>query len=265
MRASYTNSRQGNAHHNDRDFDLSKAPHIDQERSHLNKYHNMYNNDNLSFYESELQFYKENFSGLIDKTNAMYRKYGHPERCLTPEKLLRSVRTRPEETIYQIGNFENHPTDPSDLEEIYNELERYSRKITRRRCLLLNRALHMDEAVPHIHVRRVWVYKDDDGILKIGQEKALEAAGIPLPHPDKPVDRYNNRKITYDRMMREKMEQLCEERGYELDMREESRKHLTISEYKRRKEYERRMEEEQREQEEERRKEERSAGKNNDR
>ena len=75
----------------------------------------------------------------------------------------------------------------------------------------------MDESTPHIHVRKVWVY-EDNGVKKIGQKKSLERAGIELPFQDRPESQYNNRKMTYDRMMREKMYELCKEHGLEVDI-----------------------------------------------
>ena len=50
-------------------------------------------------------------------------------------------------------------------------------------------ALHVDEeGAPHIHMRRAWIYRDENGIESIAQSKTLQAAGIPLPHPEQPED-----------------------------------------------------------------------------
>ena len=45
------------------------------------------------------------------------------------------------------------------------------------------------------------------------QEKALEALGIPLPEPDKKPSRVNNRKITFDKLCRERLLTICQEYG----------------------------------------------------
>ena len=76
------------------------------------------------------------------------------------------------------------------------------------------------------------MYKED-GINMIGQEKALEHAGIPLPNPDLPVSKYNNRKMTYDRMMRQKLYDLCKERGIDIDEVPDKKNqvHLTKEQY----------------------------------
>ena len=63
---------------------------------------------------------------------------------------------------------------------------------------ILNMAIHHDEQGGlHAHIRRVWNTTDKDGNLTLGQNKALEAAGVELPEPDKKVSRYNNRKMTF--------------------------------------------------------------------
>lgn len=55
--------------------------------------------------------------------------------------------------------------------------------------------------------------KDKDGHFIIAQEKALREAGIELPDPSKPEGRYNNRKITFDKMRREMFQEICLKHG----------------------------------------------------
>ena len=61
---------------------------------------------------------------------------------------------------------------------------------------ILDWALHLDEGTPHIHERHVFDCENKYGEIAPQQEKALEALGFELPKPDKPLGRYNNRKIT---------------------------------------------------------------------
>lgn len=98
-------------------------------------------------------------------------------------------------------------------------------------------ALHADEeGAPHVHARQVWLYSDKDGMQAVGQDKCLQAAGIPLPHPDKPRSRYNNRKQTASRMMREQFFSICREHGFgsmlETTPREASRSGRELEDYK---------------------------------
>jgi hypothetical protein len=97
---------------------------------------------------------------------------------------------------------------------------------------ILNFALHDDEATPHIHQRRVWKYTEK-GILKIGQEKALALAGVELPYPDRPEGRYNNRKVAFDKMMREKWLEIGIEHGLKLEKEPipDGRHHQSKEEY----------------------------------
>ena len=59
----------------------------------------------------------------------------------------------------------------------------------------------------------------------------MEAAGIPLPNPDAPADRRNNRLVTYTRMMREKAEELAIEMGFDINVERSKRRHLDKEDY----------------------------------
>lgn len=216
MKVSYHNSREfGSARHNDRDFDISKASHIDKDRMRKNKYITIY--PGMNFRDTEIRFYKKNFSAYVNDVNERRKKNRHTkEGVLTTEKLRLDKRTKPEETIIQIGDMDEYPDDPNILLRVFNGLQKYSNEITHHHCKILDAAIHMDESTPHIHIRKVWVY-EKDGIKRIGQEESLRRAGIPLPYPDRPQSKFNNRKITYDRMMREKMIELCKEHGLKID------------------------------------------------
>ena len=67
---------------------------------------------------------------------------------------------------------------------------------------IIDWALHLDEATPHIHERHVCDCENRYGELCPQQEKALEELGIPLPNPEKPKGRNNNRKQTFDAVCR---------------------------------------------------------------
>ena len=82
---------------------------------------------------------------------------------------------------------------------------------------ILSIALHADETSPHVHIRRVWDYTDRDGLTRLGQAKALEAAGVPLPDHGKSVGRYNNRKMSFDAMARGWWQECCRAQGWEIE------------------------------------------------
>lgn len=225
MRAMQHNSRanaSGSVHgakHNDRNFDVTQADNIDSSRTDQNVYWHCYPEEALTFEEAELKFYKEHFGDQLDRTNKAYTDNGHPERCKSMEDWKKVKRNAPEETVMQVGNIDEH-IDRDQLLEAYLEYNARMEAWNRAHgCpyTQLNYALHADEAVPHIQARRVWHYTDKEGALKIGQEKALAAAGVPLPHPEQAPGRHNNRKMVFDQLCREKWLDVLHERGLDVE------------------------------------------------
>ena len=171
------------------------------------------------FREHELSYYRTYYQAAVDATNERYIRQGHSERCKTVEQLYTGAQTRPEEMILQIGNREEG-ADPNDFKiavgEYISRLEAWNRAHGGH-MHILNWSIHLDESSPHVHIRRVWDYQDKDGILRLGQNKALKAAGVPLPDPDKPEGRYNNRKITFDSMARGLWQDIARSMGYDIE------------------------------------------------
>lgn len=229
MRAMQHNSRansKGRVHgskHNDRNFDTSRADNINQDKVSENDYWHIYMGDpdlmELTFEEAELRFYVEVFGEQLQKTNDNYLRHGHPERCKDMAAWKMARQNAPEETVMQIGKMEDH-ADALSLRFCYDV---YTRRLSEwseshgNPFTELNYAIHVDEAVPHVQSRRVWHYMDENGMMKIGQEKALEKAGVELPKPDKPVSRTNNRKMTFDKMTRALWLEVLRDHGFEIE------------------------------------------------
>lgn len=221
MRATIHNGRTGkdgayNTKHNDRQFDISHAEHIDPERIKNNRYWNWTGNPETTFEAAEAAFYEKHIQRHLDAQNARYKTQRHAERAKTMDEYRKSPQTCPEEVILMIGKAED--TIPADMmariiqEQINWEQKQFPG------VRVLDVALHMDEqGAPHIHERRAWVYTDKDGNLAISQNKALEQMGVELPNPDKPRGRFNNRKQTFSRMCREHLLQICREHGLEIE------------------------------------------------
>lgn len=238
MRATIHNGRTSkdgayNTKHNDRQFDISRAEHIDPERVKLNRYWNWTGNPETTFEAAEQAFYEKHIRKHLDAQNARYKAQRHAERAKTMDEYRRSPQTCPEEVILQIGKLGD--TIPADMmARIIQEQINWEQK-TFPGVKVLNVALHMDEqGAPHIHERRAWVYTDKDGNLAISQNKALEQMGVGLPNPDKPRSRFNNRKMTFSRMCREHLLQICREHGLEIEEipQEKSKSGRTIEDYK---------------------------------
>ena len=103
----------------------------------------------------------------------------------------------------------------------------------------LDIAVHADEeGAPHIHRRGVWIAHDAAGREIVGQERALEEMGVQLPCPNKPIGRFNNRKMTYTARCRAHLAEICREHGLKLELkpRKRSKSGLAQIEYKARQE-----------------------------
>lgn len=217
--------------HNDRNFDINHAEHIDPERVKNNRYWN-WTGKEITFEAAEQAFYEKYIRKHLDAQNARYRAQRHAERAKTMDEYRRSPQTCPEEVILQIGKLGD--TIPADMmARIIQEQINWEQK-TFPGVKVLDVALHMDEqGAPHIHERRAWVYTDKAGNLAISQNKSLEQMGVELPNPNKPRSRFNNRKISFSRMCREHLLQICREHGLEIEEipQEKSKSGRTLEDY----------------------------------
>lgn len=220
--------------HNDRNFDISSAEHIDPERTPGNVYWNWMNDPETTFEDAEKAFYEKHIRGYLNAQNARYKAQRHPERVRTMDEYRSNPRTCPEETILMIGR-KGDSIPPKTLWAICQDLKNWEENSIPG-LKVLDMSLHVDElGAPHVHMRKSYVYSDKNGVESISQSKTLEGAGIPLPHPDKPRGRHNNRKQTFSTMERQAMYEIC--RGYGLEglietqPREKSKSGLTQIEY----------------------------------
>lgn len=217
--------------HNDRNFNIKNAEHIDPERVRNNRYWN-WTGQEITFEAAEIAFYEQHISAHLEAQNARYRAQRHAERAKTMDEYRKSPQTCPEEVILQIGK--RGDTIPADMmARIIQEQINWEQK-TFPGVKVLDVALHMDEqGAPHIHERRAWVYTDKAGNLAISQNKSLEQMGVELPNPNKPRSRFNNRKISFSRMCREHLLQICREHGLEIEEipQEKSKSGRTLEDY----------------------------------
>lgn len=230
-----------NDKHNDRNYDVESAENIDVGRIEKNIYFGRKKKGTLcayracdigkmgTFEEQERRFYRIMFSGQYERQMESYRARGQKCRVVDFDTWRDNKRYAPEEIIYQVGKVGDSPKDEEKLMDCYMDIMTFLGKSQEKlHYFILDAAIHCDEkdGVMHLHVRRVWNYTDADGVTCIGQEKALEQAGIELPKPDEPVGRYNNRKMTFDAMMRETMMSLVEKHGFTIEkMPEKGKKH----------------------------------------
>lgn len=221
--------------HNDRNFNIKNAEHIDPERTKGNIYWNWTGNPQTTFEDAEKAFYEEHCRTHLDAVNQRYLEQRHRERMRTMDEYRTARHTCPEETLLMIGNKDEH-LPPRTLRAICEDLRNWEENAVPG-LKVLDIALHVDEeGAPHIHMRRAWIYRDENGTESISQGKALEGAGIPLPHPDRPQGRNNNRKQTFSRQERQALYEIC--RGYGLESlletqpREKSKSGRELEDYK---------------------------------
>lgn len=239
MRMTVHNGRAGkngvySPKHNDRQFDILSAEHIDPERMPGNVYWN-WTGKNISFEDAEKEFYELHCREHLDAVNRRHREQRHPERVRDMDTYRTARQTCPEETLLMIGN-KNEYLPPRTLRAICEKLKDWEEN-TVSGLRVLDMALHVDEeGAPHIHMRKAWIYRDENNVESIAQSKTLQAAGIPLPHPDKPAGRHNNRKQVFSAMERQALYEIC--RGYGLESlletkpRERSRSGREFEDYK---------------------------------
>lgn len=229
--ASSHNGRFGTAKHVGRYFPLEKAKHIDVKRTGRNMYWcwdmgawlgklpGRTREETARLYAgTERRYYDKQFRKALDQQNERHVVSRHLERIKTMDDWVNGKNTRCEESIYQIGDMDDDIDSTSfvdALTELVGWLEDWSKKHGEP-FAILDFGIHLDETSYHAQVRRVWQYRDEHGVWHIGQNKALEVAGVELPEPDKKIGPKNNRKITFDRMVRAKWIEICEEHGYEI-------------------------------------------------
>ena len=219
-----------NVSHNDRQFDSSNAKNIFSEKSNENIYWNWTEDENVSFADAEQKFYQENFMPAYE---AQYKRW-EKARQLTSrgkpfDEWIQAKRFIPEEVVLQVGK----TGETLDHEKACEFFDLYKNKLIALNeslgnpYTILDLAVHFDEGkesgvsdedIPvHVHLRRVWHYKDKDGCLQAGEDKALKAANIERPDKTKKEGRYNNRKMTYTQMERDLFYETAEELGIELE------------------------------------------------
>lgn len=223
----------GSVKHNDRNFNLDNARHIDQTKRNENFYINRYLDDTITFEECERKYFEENYLQGLEAQNEKYRKRRQYGYIRTIDDLMKSEKTQVREMILQIGNKDNHIDKEVLLECIHQFNEEFNKRYGTN-AHILDIAIHNDEATPHAHIRFICDYTDKDGMKKICTDKALKALGIKKPKETAKTDRYNNALQTFTDQIRFIWNTIIKRNGIELDenVANASQKHLTVLEYK---------------------------------
>lgn len=227
----------GPAEHNSRTNFKVESLNIHTEKSKDNWYWNCFTGtkEHLSFKKVETDYYMQNYTASLNARNESYKKQRHIKRCKTMEQYMRGNATKPEEHIIQIGDIDNTITK-EQLHEVLVDYYKWHREIFPN-VKFLDMAIHVDEdGAPHIHMRKVWECTGRYG-KEICEAKALREMGVKRPDLTKEAGRYNNAKITYTNMVRDKLLAICIDHGIDIEteVKDGKAKHLQPNEFKLRK------------------------------
>lgn len=209
MRATLHNGK-GSASHNDRSKRIGE--HIKQEKTPLNWTYRIY--ENMTFEQAEKTYYENSFRKYLDQRNE--KAIEHGRTITTMDNLYHGKNSKPTETLFYLGGRDNH-ADPKQLHTVAMEYMKWH--ISKYpQIKLLDMALHLDEETPHIHARTVFIAHNDYGLAYPCKTKCLEEMGIDPPDPTKPIDRHNNRMMTYTADCRAKFQEIAMSHGIFLEV-----------------------------------------------
>ena len=250
MKATYHNGRASkggkvyNANHNTLAETRNQQRHIDHELTMENKIwvRDLENLDSANLRETggsfdasayELDFYKERYGAARERKNADYVRSGHKDDVRTMEQVIKNPKTAPLETIFQIGTMTER-VEPEVLERATKEFINWMQKEYGSNMDVLDVALHVDEATPHIHARCVLFGRDKEGNRDVNQSGAFRELKIERPDPTKKQGKYNSPLMTFTERNRQKFYDICQSYGLEIDreVKSPSQKNLEVLEYK---------------------------------
>ena len=257
--------------HNDRNFDKENAENLLDNPERKNIDHQWLDDldpdkksqlfsmrhidkETLTNEEAESLYYQFFYKKWLDDQNEKHLKSRHTERIKNMDQVRENKNYCPEEEIIKIGKMTDEQVEPEIYDKCVSEYIDFLKKEYGTHLHILDWNTHSDEAGGmHTHIRWVWDYTDEkDGLLKIGQDKALEQLGFELPVQkdengnilyekdkdgnikyeknedgndikDKPIplrakkSRYVNRKIPFTAKNREKWLDICEAHGIEVE------------------------------------------------
>lgn len=187
--------------HNDRNYSEELKPdNVIAEKSKDNSYHFCWfenePQDKIKTFEDHEKWVYKNFLGqFFEEQNERNKKARHLERVKTIDQFRKMARYCPEEVLWYIGK-KGESATAQQLENLAKKQIAWEEK-KYPGLKYLDWAVHVDElGAPHVQARRIWTY-DKNGVVAVGQNKALEQMGVALPHPNEPISESNNRKITY--------------------------------------------------------------------
>lgn len=222
------------ARHNSRTGFKEQPEHIDLAKSKFNWYWNCLTGvvPEIDYAEMEEEYYEKHFRSALDNQNNRYKASRQYNNCKTMKQFMNSPRYKPEEQIIAVGSMNNTITKEQLLEIYQDYYEWHTKEYPE--IKFLNATLHVDEkGAPHFHVRRVWEVTNGDEV-GICQADVLAKYGFERPNLNKPQGKKNNPKMTYTKMVREKLLEICLQHGIdiEVEVKDADAEHLHPDKYK---------------------------------
>lgn len=246
--------------HNDRSLYHEKSPSEFERDEHPQNLHWDCYNCGSSF-KAEKMWYEATFRKTLDEQNKKAIQMEHPGRVMTMDQYHK--KHMPKELIIQLGNKDERPQD----DWIPKAAEKTKRQLEKAGLVVLSIDIHYDEATPHAHIRFAGVAND-----RMNFSRAMKNAGMmtPLeqtceklgfPKDTEPLDpshvealkkelpefyyqRQTDGKLCFktsansclnvlcNQVIREPLEELGRDMGYEIDSNHVRKTHKEIAEYK---------------------------------
>lgn len=224
-KVSMNNSRQGYAAHNDRSmyepgaYDLSANLHWDWQ----------FQGDDFQpargcgeSVAAERRYYDDRYSGILAARNESKLKRYHSDEVWTMEQW--ADKNPLHETVLQLGAMGDDTDEELKARYAIEAARRFREEVRKVGGEVVSIDVHMDEASPHAHIR--WAMNDEKG--KPNVRGCLRAHGYDVAE----ASRANNPMKSWTADMRDRMEELAEEMGAELDKHRISRRNLSVRDYK---------------------------------
>ncbi len=216
------NTGRGMASHNDLTCDSVDLEHVDLDKSMRDNLYYIYEDNqpkqlkhptrSRGFFTHEMKFYENNFRSALELQRETYAKNSQAkylENC-TMDKWYQSKKC--EEQIYQYGNIDTESSKLPTAKDLFTMTDEQARweadflsykhirnengdyevlkdengnpvRCENTKMVIMDLAVHMGEATPHVHVRKLYMYKDDNGNWQPGNAtKCYQEAGIEVPY-----------------------------------------------------------------------------------
>ena len=167
-------------------------------------------------FRSEISYYQENYGDIVEAWNRTYMKNRHTDRMITMKDLHGRERTCPEELFIQAGKKNGAGIPGPDvfkgcIMQYLSWMQEWNREHGDHMHVL---NVHVSDKSPYrAVVRRVWDCIGENGVKTISMTRALEEAAVPYLDEGAEESRYNNRKMTFDRLSREALYRCFEDAG----------------------------------------------------